>query len=59
MQRYFLYLAYNGTRYHGWQVQPNGATVQERIEEALTLLLRREMLRLSGREERMPEYMPV
>lgn len=42
MQRYFLYLAYNGTRYHGWQVQPNGVTVQERIEEALTLLLRRE-----------------
>ena len=40
MQRYFLYLAYNGTRYHGWQVQPNGVTVQERIEEALTLLLR-------------------
>ncbi len=42
MQRYFLYLAYNGTRYHGWQVQPNGVTVQERIEEALALLLRRE-----------------
>jgi len=42
VQRYFLYLAYNGTRYHGWQVQPNGVTVQERIEEALTLLLRRE-----------------
>lgn len=42
MQRYFLYLAYNGTQYHGWQVQPNGVTVQECIEKALALLLRRE-----------------
>lgn len=38
--RYFLYLAYDGACYHGWQVQPNGITVQERIEQALSLLLR-------------------
>ena len=49
MQRYFLYLAYNGTRYHGWQVQPNGVTVQERIERKSLTLLLRERLRLSGR----------
>lgn len=42
MQRYFIYLAYNGARYHGWQVQPNGVTVQERVEAALSLLLRNE-----------------
>ena len=41
-QRYFIYLAYDGTAYHGWQRQPNGLSVQERIEEALSLLLRRE-----------------
>lgn len=39
MQRYFLYLAYNGTRYHGWQVQPNGVTVQERIDEAFDFII--------------------
>lgn len=42
MQRYFLYLTYNGTRYHGWQIQPNGITVQECVEKALSLLLRQE-----------------
>lgn len=40
MNRYFMYLAYNGKAYNGWQVQPNGVTVQQRIEEALELLLR-------------------
>ena len=39
MNRYFVYLAYNGKAYNGWQVQPNGMTVQQRLEEALTLLL--------------------
>lgn len=38
--RYFLYLGYNGKNYNGWQVQPNGITVQQRLEEALSLLLR-------------------
>ena len=27
--KYLLEIAYKGTAYHGWQVQPNGATVQE------------------------------
>ena len=31
VNRYFIYLSYDGTRYHGWQVQPNGITVQEEI----------------------------
>ena len=37
-QRYFLWIAYNGSGYHGWQIQPNGLTVQEEIEDALTIL---------------------
>ncbi len=38
--RYFLYLAYDGAAYHGWQVQPNGITVQSCIEKAMQMLLR-------------------
>ena len=38
--RYFLELAYRGTQYHGWQRQPNGLSVQEAVETALTTVLR-------------------
>lgn len=38
--RYFLYLSYDGTNYHGWQIQPNAISIQQRINEALSLLLR-------------------
>lgn len=38
--RYFLQLAYRGTNYHGWQRQPNGLSVQEVLETALTTVLR-------------------
>lgn len=40
MNRYFIYLAYNGANYCGWQTQPNGLAVQEAIEKALSILLR-------------------
>lgn len=40
MNRYFIYLGYNGKNFCGWQVQPNGITVQQCIEEALATLLR-------------------
>jgi tRNA pseudouridine38-40 synthase len=39
-QRYFIELAYNGTNYHGWQIQPNAVTVQEVLNKALCTLLR-------------------
>lgn len=41
MERYFIYMSYSGTAYCGWQVQPNGASVQSRLEEALSTILRR------------------
>ncbi|MBC8625622.1 tRNA pseudouridine(38-40) synthase TruA [Alloprevotella sp. Lung230] len=37
--RYFITFSYDGTCYHGWQVQPNAATVQERLNDALSKLL--------------------
>ena len=40
MARYFIYLSYDGAAYHGWQVQPNGVTVQQCLEEALSILQR-------------------
>ena len=39
MQRYFLKLAYNGAAYHGWQFQPNAVTVQQVLEQALSMFL--------------------
>ncbi|MFM9057269.1 MAG: tRNA pseudouridine(38-40) synthase TruA, partial [Bacteroidota bacterium] len=38
MPRYFLELAYRGTEYHGWQIQPNARTVQATIQDSLNLL---------------------
>ena len=39
--RFFITLSYDGTRYHGWQIQPNGDSIQRRLEEALSTLLRK------------------
>lgn len=41
--RYFIFLQYDGTAYHGWQTQPDCVSVQETIEQKLSLLLRREL----------------
>lgn len=38
--RYFIELSYDGTCYHGWQVQPNAVTVQEVLDKALATVLR-------------------
>lgn len=35
MKRFRIDIAYDGTAYAGWQIQPNGVTVQEKIEQAL------------------------
>ena len=35
MQRLLLTLRYDGSQYHGWQVQPNGVTVQETLQDAV------------------------
>ncbi|MBB3187773.1 tRNA pseudouridine(38-40) synthase TruA [Microbacter margulisiae] len=40
-QRYFLWIAYNGNEYHGWQIQPNAKSIQATIEDALTILFKK------------------
>lgn len=37
--RYFIEFAYNGKNYHGFQTQPNAASVQETLTKALRLLI--------------------
>ena len=36
--RYFIKLAYNGSAYGGWQIQPNAVTVQQWINDGLTAI---------------------
>ncbi len=38
--RYFIQFSYFGKAYHGWQIQPNAITVQQVLEEGLSMLLR-------------------
>lgn len=38
--RYFLKLSYRGTKYNGWQIQPNAPSVQQRIVDGLSMILR-------------------
>lgn len=38
--RYFLHLAYKGSDYHGWQRQPGALTIQQKIEDALSCILK-------------------
>ena len=50
--RYFLHFAYDGTQYHGWQVQPNTLTVQAEVDRCLTQVLRQPIHTLgSGRTD--------
>src|SRR5215217_8007531 len=40
MPRYFIEVAYKGTRYSGFQIQQNALTVQSEVEKALATLHR-------------------
>jgi tRNA pseudouridine38-40 synthase len=42
--RYFIFISYKGTSYHGWQLQPNAITVQKVIDEALSTILEDKIL---------------
>ena len=49
---YKLLLEYDGTHYHGWQIQPTGATVQGTLEAVLSRILNRPIrVRAAGRTD--------
>lgn len=43
MKRIKLIVAYDGTNYHGWQIQPNGITIEEVLNRELSRLLKEEI----------------
>ena len=43
VQRYFIEIAYNGTAYHGWQIQKNALSVQEFVNKVLSTLCRQDI----------------
>lgn len=44
MPRYFLKLAYEGSPFHGWQIQKNAASVQETIENAIEKITQQKIM---------------
>lgn len=42
--RYFIFISFKGTSFHGWQIQPNSVTVQEMINGALSTVLNEKIL---------------
>jgi tRNA pseudouridine38-40 synthase len=42
-QRYFIELSYDGTNYHGWQIQQNAVSVQEVLNKSLSVVLRQQI----------------
>lgn len=50
--RYFIELCYDGTHYHGWQIQNNAQTVQQVLNDSLSTILRQEIQTVgSGRTD--------
>jgi tRNA pseudouridine38-40 synthase len=39
LSRYFIFISFNGTCYHGWQKQPGSVTVQKLLDQALSNIL--------------------
>jgi tRNA pseudouridine38-40 synthase len=37
--RFFVFLSYRGTNFHGWQIQPNALTIQQTLDSSLSLAL--------------------
>jgi len=52
LRRYALLVQYDGTFFNGWQIQPEGRTVQEEIEKAVRILTKKDTrITASGRTD--------
>jgi len=50
--RFFIEISYHGKNYHGWQIQENASTIQEEIDNAISLLLKKKIKTMgSGRTD--------
>ena len=43
--RYFIEISYNGKNFHGWQIQDNAETIQSRLEDSLSKILHKKMIK--------------
>ncbi len=41
--RYFIELSYNGKNYHGWQIQPDVISVQEKLNDAISTIFQQKI----------------
>ncbi|PQJ76002.1 tRNA pseudouridine(38-40) synthase TruA [Polaribacter gangjinensis] len=41
--RYFIEFSYNGKKYHGWQIQPEAISVQEKLNDAISTIFRKKI----------------
>ena len=51
MRNIKLTIEYDGTNYHGWQIQPNAITIQAAIQDALTKITKTQTSNHWGRED--------
>ena len=47
-KNYKLTIIYDGSEFHGWQIQPKGRTVQGDIEKAFSIIFPEEKITLIG-----------
>ena len=41
--RYFIKLSYNGKKYHGWQIQPDAISIQEKLNTAISTIFQQKI----------------
>lgn len=46
--RYFIKIAYNGEKFNGWQIQKNSISIEETIENKISILLKKKINIIGG-----------
>ena len=58
MKNIAVVLSYDGTHYNGWQIQKNGPSIQESMEDAIFHLLKQKFM-FPVSDARIPAFMPA